>query len=288
MVGLDALEDLSRRNPHALSAVGAERLRKSIGRAGFVREEQPGSPRAVGLAGVRLRLRGRERFGLPAQYVEEVVQARCACRGAASGLNARAEYLDAEPAVAIEHLHVRITMAGAGFGDLNVHPGSRAKGFMEAQSRDAHRHPHFARSIAVGVIKGGGDGLQTAIEKPGMDAIALRLVRHRLRQGEFYKHFAVRTPESAHALERRPDLELDLAKPSIELARGDFIPAETFPQFLGTNLLAGRACLQMPQLSRSVTPPALQANSSRGIEGTRSEEHTSELQSPVHLVCRLL
>src|SRR5438876_8692040 len=26
----------------------------------------------------------------------------------------------------------------------------------------------------------------------------------------------------------------------------------------------------------------------RGIDGARSEEHTSELQSPVHLVCRLL
>src|SRR5207237_10548038 len=106
MVWLDALEDLSRRNPHALSAVGAERLRKSIGRASFVREEQPGSPRAVGLAGVRLRLRGRERFGLPAQYVEEVVQARCACRGAASGLNARAGLTDAGTAVAIVSLHI--------------------------------------------------------------------------------------------------------------------------------------------------------------------------------------
>src|SRR5437763_14103559 len=103
MVWLDALEDLSRRNPHALSAVGSERLRKGISRAGFVREEQPGSPRAVGLAGVRLRLRGRERLGLPAQYRGEAVQARRARGSAASGMNARAAYLDAAPPDAIAH-----------------------------------------------------------------------------------------------------------------------------------------------------------------------------------------
>src|SRR5690348_17388723 len=36
--------------------------------------------------------------------------------------------------------------------------------------------------------------------------------------------------------------------------------------------------------SRRTRPPGAQAPGERG----RSEEHTSELQSPVHLVCRLL
>src|SRR5947208_8367041 len=38
---------------------------------------------------------------------------------------------------------------------------------------------------------------------------------------------------------------------------------------------------------RSAAPqPTIGSN--RGIQGSRSEEHTSELQSPDHLVCRLL
>src|SRR5256885_7276626 len=41
---------------------------------------------------------------------------------------------------------------------------------------------------------------------------------------------------------------------------------------------------------RSRVPPfpSLQRTSSDGNGGTRSEEHTSELQSPCNLVCRLL
>src|SRR4051794_41693614 len=41
---------------------------------------------------------------------------------------------------------------------------------------------------------------------------------------------------------------------------------------------------------RAVKPLRVRAQVSRGkaLEGLRSEEHTSELQSPVHLVCRLL
>src|SRR5690348_18180144 len=35
----------------------------------------------------------------------------------------------------------------------------------------------------------------------------------------------------------------------------------------------------------ALTPPC---GGSRDLPGERSEEHTSELQSPVHLVCRLL
>src|SRR5687768_17821146 len=35
-------------------------------------------------------------------------------------------------------------------------------------------------------------------------------------------------------------------------------------------------------------PPALEAATARALRNLRSEEHTSELQSRLHLVCRLL
>src|SRR5690348_17800942 len=41
-----------------------------------------------------------------------------------------------------------------------------------------------------------------------------------------------------------------------------------------------------PRAARAPSPPP-EARSPRGV-ARRSEEHTSELQSPVHLVCRLL
>src|SRR5690348_18205468 len=48
-----------------------------------------------------------------------------------------------------------------------------------------------------------------------------------------------------------------------------------------------RGCTPSSRAPRPSTPRALTEGSSRRLRG-RSEEHTSELQSPVHLVCRLL
>src|SRR5690554_7764161 len=45
---------------------------------------------------------------------------------------------------------------------------------------------------------------------------------------------------------------------------------------------ACRSCQRVPRTSRVRTPPSASG------DGTRSEEHTSELQSRPHLVCRLL
>src|SRR4051794_41258772 len=42
------------------------------------------------------------------------------------------------------------------------------------------------------------------------------------------------------------------------------------------------------RIPRSVTPPSARCSSCSSPRRSRSEEHTSELQSPVHLVCRLL
>src|SRR5438552_4392584 len=50
-------------------------------------------------------------------------------------------------------------------------------------------------------------------------------------------------------------------------------------------------CAISPPSCRSVAGAALESPFSKDkifIEGARSEEHTSELQSPDHLVCRLL
>src|SRR5690348_18130422 len=51
----------------------------------------------------------------------------------------------------------------------------------------------------------------------------------------------------------------------------------------------GRVCTSYAR--RTAAPgrrPAVHPASTRGGSAPRSEEHTSELQSPVHLVCRLL
>src|SRR2546429_6293074 len=42
-----------------------------------------------------------------------------------------------------------------------------------------------------------------------------------------------------------------------------------------------------PSLIVRIPPPGLRAPPDRGTRDTRSEEHTSELQSRLHLVCRL-
>src|SRR6266487_6638416 len=44
----------------------------------------------------------------------------------------------------------------------------------------------------------------------------------------------------------------------------------------------------LPISRRGDTPPAKNDRFRLQASGARSEEHTSELQSPVHLVCRLL
>src|SRR4051794_41711833 len=46
--------------------------------------------------------------------------------------------------------------------------------------------------------------------------------------------------------------------------------------------------VSVPDVLVSSALPEEHAVASRAVAATRSEEHTSELQSPVHLVCRLL
>src|SRR2546422_8469125 len=49
-----------------------------------------------------------------------------------------------------------------------------------------------------------------------------------------------------------------------------------------------RACGRRGRLPRCSPCPVRRSGTSRTSAGTRSEEHTSELQSRLHLVCRLL
>src|ERR1035441_7044237 len=82
------------------------------------------------------------------------------------------------------------------------------------------------------------------------------------------------------------------SRSEISLGRGLALAA--FPRFgerrstSASN--AARACGHaMPGLSRTtVSHPLLPAENTAGFHRTRSEEHTSELQSLRHLVCRLL
>src|SRR5690348_17593674 len=56
----------------------------------------------------------------------------------------------------------------------------------------------------------------------------------------------------------------------------------------GTGTGSRRARRPRPRTRRRRGPRTSTARRSRPPSATRSEEHTSELQSPVHLVCRLL
>src|SRR2546426_7556507 len=59
-------------------------------------------------------------------------------------------------------------------------------------------------------------------------------------------------------------------------------------------VISGRSATLRPPLSSNayscctISSPLLSVYSSNGSSGGRSEEHTSELQSPCNLVCRLL
>src|SRR2546429_6040804 len=50
----------------------------------------------------------------------------------------------------------------------------------------------------------------------------------------------------------------------------------------------GRRAIQLPARRRDVEPAVVRLADRLHPVGDRSEEHTSELQSPLHLVCRLL
>src|SRR4051794_41516949 len=70
--------------------------------------------------------------------------------------------------------------------------------------------------------------------------------------------------------------------------RSPLFPYTTLFRSTATAALLSAPRIVSPALTQ---PPSVQTGStvpSCGTDGGRSEEHTSELQSPVHLVCRLL
>src|SRR5205814_3121234 len=85
----------------------------------------------------------------------------------------------------------------------------------------------------------------------------------------------------------------DLAKPSADgvvngtLQSQNLARANTQPRALSDKVAAGEAANDFK--SQAVVPPnqPITVSVSEQLEGKRSEEHTSELQSLRHLVCRL-
>src|SRR3989442_4487551 len=72
-----------------------------------------------------------------------------------------------------------------------------------------------------------------------------------------------------------------IARPALTLSRTPrYIPAVPTPDALRARVERALATVRNPRLERDVF--------SAGLGGGRSEEHTSELQSRPHLVCRLL
>src|SRR5690348_17652382 len=73
------------------------------------------------------------------------------------------------------------------------------------------------------------------------------------------------------------------------LSLHDALPICSRPATPGSGRIASRCtCSTAARTSTRPTPHAASASSRSTPSPTRSEEHTSELQSPVHLVCRLL
>src|SRR5438876_4539024 len=69
--------------------------------------------------------------------------------------------------------------------------------------------------------------------------------------------------------------------------RSTLFPTRRSSDLLGTTHRQG--CLEVHQFELLPEPPPARAESTPWpLWRMRSEEHTSELQSPVHLVCRLL
>src|SRR5438876_2362296 len=71
--------------------------------------------------------------------------------------------------------------------------------------------------------------------------------------------------------------------------RSTLFPYTTLFRSKAGSMSSGQSWLSSPQ-SRRIIPSSLPSLQEKHRAGAprRSEEHTSELQSPVHLVCRLL
>src|SRR5690348_14588513 len=98
------------------------------------------------------------------------------------------------------------------------------------------------------------------------------------------------------ALAARPDLaaaraQADAARARVSIARGDALPALSVTGSAGDTYFANRTPVPGSNysLSLGIEIPLFAGGAHvYGIKSAqRSEEHTSELQSPVHLVCRL-
>src|SRR5690348_17770028 len=66
---------------------------------------------------------------------------------------------------------------------------------------------------------------------------------------------------------------------------GDFAPPKLAHAYLVPSIISGGSIVSIDTAEASKQPGVLAIITH---ENARSEEHTSELQSPVHLVCRLL
>src|SRR5690348_17396067 len=70
--------------------------------------------------------------------------------------------------------------------------------------------------------------------------------------------------------------------------RSTLFPYTTSSDLAGLNCICRRNCSVFTQLLQPVAFEGKQELKEDPFRNLRSEEHTSELQSPVHLVCRLL
>src|SRR5690348_18214469 len=86
---------------------------------------------------------------------------------------------------------------------------------------------------------------------------------------------------------RRPPRSTLFPYTTLFRSKLDLIPGASAPSDARSALSSARTSASSTTVSAVATPPNVRVARRTRVR-RRSEEHTSELQSPVHLVCRLL
>src|SRR5690348_17901678 len=123
-------------------------------------------------------------------------------------------------------------------------------------------------------------------EATGATRPVRKLTKAQSAQGIRNLYAAPQGPSASEEANNAMHLGLPLAPPknltldTTQIPRNPFTNELEFEPPMPTEEEKAKSGTIGPQTTRTVTVP--------GPRGGRSEEHTSELQSPVHLVCRLL
>src|SRR4051794_36843501 len=180
-------------------------------------------------------------------------------------------YQYARPSLSLDELAHRLEMTGTELGGILHHGVGSQDDFIVGRVLTASKHPDADRLTVCTVAVGEGDVAQIVCGAPNV------------AQGQTV---AVARPGAV-----MPDgTRLGKAKLRGIASEGMILAEDELgigPLHAGIMVLDGDSLVPGTPLA-DVLPIATDVLELEDVGGDRSEEHTSELQSPVHLVCRLL